>query len=91
MDWIFNIYHLLVDFFLIPVYFFVKLGAFIKYLFSIITYPFTFIKDFLTNINLNVPPADFPFPFLSSQVIDVMSSIIFIGILIYLIKKYVLH
>jgi hypothetical protein len=91
MEWLYNIYHILVDFFLIFIYFFQKLGAFLGKLFNLIISPFLFVKDFITNIDLGVAPAQlsFSFPFVNNSVISTifLDSFIFILIMILAIKR----
>jgi hypothetical protein len=90
MDWLFNIYHTLVDFFLIFVYFFQKLGTFLGKLFSLLISPFLFLKDFITNIDLTISPAElsFTFPFSSSIISTIfLDAFIFILIMLLVIKR----
>jgi hypothetical protein len=91
MDWLYNIYHTLVDFFLIFIYFFQKLGAFLGKLFNLLISPFRFLKDFITNINLGVAPAQlsFSFPFVNNSVISTifLDAFIFILIMLLAIKR----
>jgi hypothetical protein len=91
MDWLFNIYHTLVDFFLIFVYFFQRFGAFLGKLFKLLISPFLFLKDFITNIDLAVLPAQlsFPFPFSNNSIISsvFLDAFIFILIILLAIKR----
>jgi hypothetical protein len=89
MDWLFNIYHLLVDFFLIFVYFFQKLAGFLSQVFNLLIQPFKFLKSFITNINLNVEPANlsFYFPPLDNPFISFFIGFIFVMVFFSIIKR----
>jgi hypothetical protein len=91
MEWLYNIYHTLVDFFLIFVYFFQKFGVFLGKLFSLLISPFLLLKDFITNIDLGVAPArlSFIFPFVNNSVISTifLDAFLFILIIILAIKR----
>jgi hypothetical protein len=62
LDILFNIYHTIVDFFLVIVYFFQKLGSSLVSLVQLAITPFTFLKDIITNLNFsNVQSLNFNF------------------------------
>jgi hypothetical protein len=62
LDILFNIYHTIVDFFLIIVYFFQKLGSSLAGLVQLAITPFTFLKDIITGLNFsNIQSLNFNF------------------------------
>jgi hypothetical protein len=72
MDFLYNIYHLLVDFFLIIVYFFQKLGESLGSLINLALLPFNFLKDIVTNLNFSASQSlDFNF----NQYFDLLDNL----------------
>jgi hypothetical protein len=53
MDTLFLIYHTIVDFFLVIVYFFQKLGSSLVSLVQLAITPFAFLKDIITGLNFS--------------------------------------
>jgi hypothetical protein len=53
MDILTDIYHTIVDFFLVMVYFFYKLGDSLISLLNLALTPFTFLKDIITGLNFS--------------------------------------
>jgi hypothetical protein len=53
VDILLDIYHTIVDFFLVIVYFFQKLGSSLVSLVQLAITPFTFLKDIITGLNFS--------------------------------------
>lgn len=89
MEFITNIYHILIDIIIIFYFFISNLIDFVKEIFYIVFSPFTFLSSFITNINLSATTTSIlSYNFLNNNIIGIFSTFIFVFLLVLIIRKF---